>query len=200
MTSTPTPQQILALPMRPNDSGADTIGGYLIALLTKLWQEGYRFSGKYPFGNSDWKWDVYAALVDAGYANNPFDEDGYVTSSNDFDEKAARQLIADAIEALRPAGPTEYIVIRQSILGSPDHVQHFYEQDGPRHPSAEKAVSHGWETFGHDDFNIGHVQGDRLIWFGWMSDPIGETDEDFAEIARQLELTPDRRQDAGANA
>lgn len=96
---------------------------------------------------------------------------------------------------MTPPDPIEYIVIRQSIYGSLDNYQHFYEQDGPRHPSAEKAVSHGWETFGHDDFNIGHVQGDRLIWFGWMSDAIGETDEDFAEIARQLELVPDRKKE-----
>lgn len=76
--------------------------------------------------------------------------------------------------------------------------EHFYEQDGPRHSSREKAVSHGWNTFGHDDFNIGHVRGDRLIWFGWMSDEIGESDEDFAEIAKQLELVPDRQKKADA--
>ncbi len=98
--SAPTPQQILDLPMEPNDSGADTVRGYLVALLTKLWQEGDGFSGKYPFGNSAWKWGLYAALVTAGYANNPFNEDGYVTSDNDFDEPAAKRLIAEAIGAL----------------------------------------------------------------------------------------------------
>lgn len=109
MTNTPTPQQILDLPMQPNDSGADTVRGYLVALLAKLWQEGDGFSGKYPFGNSSWEWDVYAALVAAGYANNPFDKDGYVTSVNDFDERAAKQLIADAIAALGSAadGPPQ---------------------------------------------------------------------------------------------
>ncbi len=98
--STRTPQQILDLPMQPNDSGADTVRGYLVALLTKLWQEGEGFSGKCPFGNSSWKWDLYAALATAGYANNPFDEHGYVTSDNDFDEHAAKRLIAEAIGAL----------------------------------------------------------------------------------------------------
>ena len=83
--SAPTPQQVLDLPMDDNDSGADTVRGYLVALLATLWQEGDGFSGKSPFGNSDWTWDVYGALVTAGFANNPFDADGYVTSVNDFD-------------------------------------------------------------------------------------------------------------------
>ncbi len=249
MTNTPTPQQVLDLPMEENDSGADTVCGYLIALLAVIWDNSDDLS---PFGNSGWKWDVYRALVVAGYAANPFDEDGhYVTLENDFDERAARDLIASAIEALdggaaieqtppdglgerlrRIAGqadeiskmarlvaenaalreqvaqllavqdlaavetaPVEYIVIRQSIYGSLENCTHSYHQFGPRHPSAEKAVSHGWEHLGHDDFNLGHVQGDRLVWFGWMSDAIGETEEDFAEIARQLELVPDRKKE-----
>lgn len=199
-TSTPTPQQILDLPLDHNDAEAATIREYLVTLLAVIWDDGDDLS---PFGNSSWKWDLFRALVKAGYANNPFDEEGhYVKPDNDFDERAAGKLIDSAIQALAgeraaPAhgDPTEYIVIRQSILGSLDSHQNFYEQTGPRHPSPEKAVSHGWETFGHDDFNIGHVQGDRLIWFGWMSDAIGETEEDFEEIARQLELVPDRKKE-----
>jgi hypothetical protein len=87
----------------------------------------------------------------------------------------------------------EYIVIKQSYCGTLDDLVHGYEQIGPRYSSTEEASAAGWELWGHDDFNIGRVQGDRLIWFGWMERPIGETDEDFAEIARQLELVPDRQ-------
>jgi len=99
--SAPTPQEILALPMRPNDAEATTVGEYLVELLSVIWDDGDDLS---PFGNSGWKWDVYRALVDAGHANNPFDEDGhYVTAVNEFDEKAAKQLIAHAIKDIRGA-------------------------------------------------------------------------------------------------
>jgi hypothetical protein len=93
----PTPQQILALPMRPNDADAATVGDYLVELLAVIWDDGDDLS---PFGNSSWKWDVYRALIDAGHGNNPFNEDGYVMPGNDFDKRAAGQMIADAIKSL----------------------------------------------------------------------------------------------------
>jgi hypothetical protein len=57
--SSMTDQEILALPMQENDSGASTITGYFRALLTKLFEEEEGFSGKRPFGNSGW---IYAVL------------------------------------------------------------------------------------------------------------------------------------------
>lgn len=93
----PTPQQILDLPLDHNDAEAATVREYLVTLLAAIWDDGDDLN---PFGNSGWKWDLYRALVKAGYANNPFDEDGYVTPDNDFDEPAARRLIAEAIGAL----------------------------------------------------------------------------------------------------
>lgn len=62
---TPTPEQVLACPMDPNDSGAATVGGYLARLVGQLWQLGEGFSGKRPFGNSGWEYDVYTALAKA---------------------------------------------------------------------------------------------------------------------------------------
>lgn len=56
--------------MQENDSGAYTVKGYLKALLIAVWDEGESFSGKRPFGNSGWDYDILTALVDAGLAKD----------------------------------------------------------------------------------------------------------------------------------
>lgn len=101
----PTPQQILDLPMEDNDSGADTVRGYLVALLATLWQEGEGFGGKRPFGNSGWDWDLMRPLVKAGYITGKVDEDGFL---DDCDDRAGRKLIAEAIDSLNtPPAPCQ---------------------------------------------------------------------------------------------
>jgi hypothetical protein len=96
----PTPRQVLDCPMEPNDSGADIIRGYLIALLVELWAKEEKFSGKRPFGNSGWPWDLYLPLVKAGFITGSLDEDGYL---DDFDDGAGDELISGAIRALGEA-------------------------------------------------------------------------------------------------
>lgn len=92
----PTPQEVLALPMGANDADAETIGGYLRALLLELWTEGEGFSGKRPFGNSGWEFDLYRPLVEAGFVAGEM-IDGYAEIQ---DRKAADAMIAKAIAAL----------------------------------------------------------------------------------------------------
>lgn len=102
--NTMTPQQILDLPLDDNDSGANTIRGYLIALTSEVWQHGEGFSGKRPFGNSGWEWDLYPPLITNGLVNGKLHEDGYI---EDVDDDAAHALIAEAIKALaETAQPT----------------------------------------------------------------------------------------------
>ena len=49
-----------------SDAGDDlTCRQYLCALLAQLWSEGAGFSGKRPFGNSGWEWDILDALEEA---------------------------------------------------------------------------------------------------------------------------------------
>ena len=93
-----TPEEILALPMEPNDSGADTILSYLKALLTRLWDEGECFDSKRPFENSCWEGDLELALARAGVIEAKFDEDGYL---DHCDSDKARELISQAIQAIR---------------------------------------------------------------------------------------------------
>lgn len=89
---------ILALPLGKNDSGSDTIGGYLVELLATLWGSGEGFSGKRPFGNSGWEYDLYLPLIKAGLVRGTIDEDGYTPFLPNT--TAAHDLIAVAIRSL----------------------------------------------------------------------------------------------------
>ncbi len=90
-------QEILNTPMFENDAEATTIREYLKTLLRTLWEEGVRFSGKRPFGNSDWEFELYDALVRAGHINGTIDEYGDLDK---VDEAAGGKAIFLAIEAL----------------------------------------------------------------------------------------------------
>ncbi len=88
---------ILDIPMEENDANASTIREYLKALLSHLWAEGEGFSGKRPFGNSGWEYDLYSALIKAEAVKGKLDEYGHVDR---VDEKKANKLIFQAIEEL----------------------------------------------------------------------------------------------------
>lgn len=87
----------LDIPMQENDANASTIRDYLKALLYTLWNEGEGFSGKRPFGNSGWEYDLYKALVAAKAVKGSLDEDGYIET---VDTAQANKLIFKAIEEL----------------------------------------------------------------------------------------------------
>lgn len=89
---------VVDCPMEPNDAEAETIGDYLRALLLELWYEGEGFSGKRPFGDSSWEYDLYKALGQAGLIDITFDDDGYV---DEVDSATADKLVAAAIKGLR---------------------------------------------------------------------------------------------------
>lgn len=90
--------EVLAIPMKPsNDAEAGTVKEYLIKLLLELWEKGEGFSGKRPFGNSGWEYELYLPLLTAGAVAGKLDEEGYI---QEVDTDAANTLIFDAIEAL----------------------------------------------------------------------------------------------------
>jgi hypothetical protein len=98
-------QEVLDCPMQENDSEATTIKGYLKALLFTLWDEGEGFSGKRPFGNSNWEDDVAFALVKGKFIKGRITsemEDGEVVNEylEDADYPLMNKLIQRAIEAL----------------------------------------------------------------------------------------------------
>lgn len=93
-----TARQILDLPLPAgNDADAATVRNYLIKLLTAVWRDNECFSGKRPFGNSGWDYDLYGPLVAAGLIGGRLDEDGYL---EDVDDKAGDKLIFAAIAEL----------------------------------------------------------------------------------------------------
>ncbi len=77
-----------------SDAGEnETIRNYLYALLSTLWQEEERFSGKRPFGNSGWEHDLYRPLALAGYVDG--DSHGYVEYGPKRDH--AKRVVHDLI-------------------------------------------------------------------------------------------------------
>lgn len=95
----PTPDEVLATPMEAdNDAGVDSIGQFLIALSRQVWREGECFSGKRPFGDSGWEWELAAALGRAGYARVKFDDEGAAIREVDFE--AVKRLMEVAFTRL----------------------------------------------------------------------------------------------------
>ncbi len=92
-------EQVLALPMQENDADAKTIGEYLVKLLKTLWANGEGFSGKRPFGNSGWDYELYYPLVKARFVRGTVDGDFSYNIEN-CDKKAADKLINKAIDSL----------------------------------------------------------------------------------------------------
>lgn len=74
-----------------------TIRGYLKLLVSTIWRKGEGFSGKRPFGNSGWEYDLYTPLVKAGVVTGELDEWGCI---EDIDEKKANRIIFECIDAL----------------------------------------------------------------------------------------------------
>lgn len=98
MTTEPTPQQVLNLELAPdNDSGTTTVRGYLTALLSLLWEHDEGFSGKKPFGSSDWQDDLYIPMMRAGFITGELGKDGDV---REMDTRTGDRLIQAAIKHL----------------------------------------------------------------------------------------------------
>lgn len=93
----PLGKQVLDVPMQENDAKAATVRDYLKTLLLALWKEGECFSGKRPFGNSGWEYEVYLALVKARVVAGKTGENDDL---EDVDERAAGRAISAAIAAL----------------------------------------------------------------------------------------------------
>lgn len=88
------PHPVLDLPMDENDADAATVRDYMKALLRTLLRETEGFSGKRPFGNSDWDWDMHKPLVKAGLVPGTIDADGGLDK---HDSDAADKMLIDAI-------------------------------------------------------------------------------------------------------
>ena len=76
--------EILALKTIRHDLSEEiTLRQYLYDLMSTLWCEQDGFSGKRPFGNSGWDYEIYLPLVKAGLIKGRIDEDGYIAELDD---------------------------------------------------------------------------------------------------------------------
>lgn len=77
-----------------SEDEADTILDYLHHLLQTLMDKKEGFSGKHPFGDSGWEYDLYIPMVKAGFVSGKIDEDGYV---NSIDKDEADAVLTQCI-------------------------------------------------------------------------------------------------------
>lgn len=74
-----------------------TLKQYFILLAQTVWDEAEGFSGKRPWGNSSWQYEVYAAMIRNGFKGK-LDEDGSV---EEIDTRAADETIFAAMARWR---------------------------------------------------------------------------------------------------
>jgi hypothetical protein len=91
------PLDVLDVELAHNDAGVQTVRDYLRALLLTLWREEEGFSGKRPFGNSGWKYELYKPLIEDGFVEGKLDDCGCVEEVN---EREADALIEGAIDRI----------------------------------------------------------------------------------------------------
>lgn len=80
-----------------SDVNSKTIREYLCLLLQTLWKESDGFSGKRPFGNGAWQYDVYKSLIKNKFISGNLDEDGYV---EEVDTKEADKFVQEMIKEM----------------------------------------------------------------------------------------------------
>lgn len=81
----------------------------------------------------------------------------------------------------------QYMVVCQQVVGNErDGYSVAYNLDARRFDRRREAISHGFEIRGSDDFNIAVVDGERLLSFDWMDEPIGEPPDVLREIEAAL--------------
>lgn len=83
------------------DLGKISVREFFRQLLSTLWEEEDSFSGKRPFGNSCWQFDLIIGLIDAGYLEGKVyrDEDGGIEDT-DYDREEADKLIQGLISRM----------------------------------------------------------------------------------------------------
>jgi hypothetical protein len=72
-----------------------SVKDYLKELLMAVWREDEGFSGKRPFGNSGWKYEIYECLIEYCVVPGTLDEDGYVI---EIDTEKADEIIYGIIK------------------------------------------------------------------------------------------------------
>jgi hypothetical protein len=77
-----------------------TIRDYLHKLLVALWEQGEGFSGKRPFGNGGWDWQLRDSLIACGYIPGTIklDEDGDFLDAEEEEGVEWSQMVTELIK------------------------------------------------------------------------------------------------------
>lgn len=93
-----TNSEVLNLEFYSNDLDETlTIKEFFKRLLLRLWEEQDCFSGKRPFGNSGWYYDIIICLIHNKIIKGTTDLDGYL---EDYDKDEAFNLIEELIKEI----------------------------------------------------------------------------------------------------
>ncbi|HBW5587201.1 TPA: antitoxin [Klebsiella pneumoniae] len=63
-----------------------------------------------------------------------------------------------------------------------------YSSDLIHYETRNGAISHGFRAVDSDDFNVGVIEGGKLISFDWMGSPVGESEDTLAQISELIGL------------
>jgi hypothetical protein len=94
--------EMLSLRFESRDLGEElTIRDYMRRLLSTLFKEGESFSGKRPFGNSGWEYDIAEPLVRAGAVRGSIrTEEGEADELEEYDEEEFQMAVSKMIACL----------------------------------------------------------------------------------------------------
>lgn len=84
--------------------GSITIRVYLYLLLEALWTQKEGFSGKRPFGESSWAYDLYEVLIKNELISGKLDENGFV---QELDKNEADEYVLSLIKFIFYGTQTE---------------------------------------------------------------------------------------------
>lgn len=92
-------KEILELKFFSNDLDVElTIKEYLKKLLYKVWEEAECFSGKRPFGNSGWQYEMAKCLIVKKVISGELDEDDEYVEDVNF--KDVDKVMLECIKSL----------------------------------------------------------------------------------------------------
>ncbi|MEG8873239.1 antitoxin [Klebsiella pneumoniae] len=81
-----------------------------------------------------------------------------------------------------------YIVILQYLWCKETGGGIEYTSDCVKFDKRDKAIRNGFKLRESDEFNIGVIDGGKLISFDWMDKPVGESEDTLAQIAELIGL------------
>ena len=91
-TCSPLPVEVLDVMIDGDFTG--TLRDFFKELSLMVWNEGEGFSGKRPWGNSGWEYQVFEALIKGGHVPGKLDSDGYI---EECDDREITRLVTELV-------------------------------------------------------------------------------------------------------